>query len=249
MSKVWFFGDSFCDSEANWVKQVSKNLNAEIAHLGIAASSVSFLQNDLINNAHLISKNDFVIACLTNTHRFYFAGIHLDHHIVNYSAAHGENTQQVVSRHLKEVYPLLDEKQIYTKSLDITSSFNFFMKHLYDHYTYENNMCGVASHIVNDILPNLPTKKVIFFYSIRKDEYLNYPFYKQPNQITQIGFWETLLEYFLKEQGIEDIDEIIKKIHTPNHWIDDPVYEQMFWERYNPILKLIGAHTVEREYL
>ena len=123
------------------------------------------------------------------------------------------------------------------------------MKHLYDQSTYENNMCGVASHIVNEILPNLPTKKVVFFYSILKQEYLNYPFFKHPNQITQVGFWKTLLEYFVKERGIEDQVKIIKEIYTPNHWIDDPVYEQMFWERYNPILKLIGAHTAEREYL
>ena len=249
MSKVWFFGDSFCDSEANWVEQVSKNLNAEVAHLGIAASSVSFLQNDLINNAHLISKNDFVIVCLTNTHRYYLAKLHLDHHAVSSTVVHKENIQDLISRQLRSSDKTLDENEIYTKSLDIASSFNFYMKYLSDQDSYENNMCGVASHIVNDILPNLPTKKVIFFYSINKNEYLNYPFYRQPNQITQIGFWETLLEYFVKEQGIEDLDEIIKKIYTPNHWIDDPVYAEMFWKRYNPILKLIGAHTVKREYL
>lgn len=84
MNKIWFFGDSFCDSafkhetddenKLEWTDLLARDLNCNIAHLGIAGSSIPFLVKQYLENIDFIQPNDIVVFVYTSVYREYFKG-------------------------------------------------------------------------------------------------------------------------------------------------------------------------------
>ena len=126
------------------------------------------------------------------------------------------------------------------ETLDILTAFHSYIQHLHNSVSYNRDQTAMASYIVNTFLPNLKTKNVIYLYSLNKDTYTDKRYYINNDNIP-ISFWETQLNYFVKDKGIDDLPTMLSLTRTRNHWLDDPVWEKMFWETYNPIFKLIGA--------
>ena len=84
MNKIWFFGDSFCDTSFNcetedenkleWTDLLARDFNCNIAHLGTAGSSIPFLVKQYLENLDFIQPNDIVVFVYTSVYREYFKG-------------------------------------------------------------------------------------------------------------------------------------------------------------------------------
>ena len=245
MSKnnIFFFGDSYCEYNENWVKKVSNAVDAEVQHLGTGGAGISHLLETLHNTGHKIEKNDYVVVCLTDQiSRFYFADLHL---LINHFWL--GSIDMAPSKYIEEqrIKAGVDKEYLTTEkgvkeTLDILTAFHSYIQHLHNSVSYNRDQTAMASYIVNTFLPNLKTKNVIYLYSLNKDTYTDKRYYINNDNIP-ISFWETQLNYFVKDKGIDDLPTMLSLTRTRNHWIDDPIWEKMFWETYNPIFKLIGA--------
>jgi|TARA_B110000483_G_scaffold10259_1_gene12059 hypothetical protein len=245
MSKnnIFFFGDSYCEYNENWVKKVSNAVDAEVQHLGTGGAGISHLLETLHNTVHKIEKDDYVVVCLTDQiSRFYFADLHL---LINHLGI-GE-IGMTPSKYIEgqRIKAGVDKEYLATvkgaqSTGQILTAFRGYIKHLHNSITHSRDQTAMASYIVNTFLPNLKTKNAIYLYSMNKDTYTDKKYYINNDNIP-ISFWQAQLNYFVKHKDIVDLPTILTLTRSHNHWIDDPVWEKMFWKTYNPILKLIGA--------
>ena len=62
MAKIWFFGDSFCANNSNWVKQVAENVGCSIANFGVGGASLDDTLTTLIKKSKEIKKQQEVLS-------------------------------------------------------------------------------------------------------------------------------------------------------------------------------------------
>jgi hypothetical protein len=249
-SNIWFFGDSYLEHDANWVRFVADRCNAKIQELGVGGSSIPYLLKKLHQCGPSIKKDDYVVVSFTCAFRHYFAGLHLlqqmirkpvdeDHHhqaLNPYGFIEWEFRRQGVSR--KDVTTVEWQKKI----LNVLNSYNGFLEHLYDEPTQKLESFSIVSNIINNILPTLPTKKVIYFYSIDREDYEESLYFQKGTQPTVDSFYHQQLDFFAQNQNYDlDKDGIMAELKNKNHWIENPEMQKRFWTINNPILKLIGA--------
>ena len=235
MSKVWFFGDSFCANNDNWVAQVAKNLNCEIASLGIAGTSIEYLAESLLENRNLISEEDYVIVCFTDYPRHYIKGI-------NFRISHLFEGD--------ENWTTYDEEKSHFVSIDEEKkeAYKVFVEHLYTDDLYRKNSFIIINHIINDILTSLPTKKVIYFFSMA-DDIKTFEFYRQNQPVICIPLFNIFREFVENNEDYFNLsieDQYIRKaayLRSNNHFIEEPEYYKLFWQTINPVLEIIGAQT------
>jgi len=125
--------------------------------------------------------------------------------------------------------------------LDSLNAYDRYIRHLYDSNIFMQDYISVANNIIINILPNLPTKNVIYFYSINRYQYEESKFWQKGTQPTAESFYHLQLDYFAEDRNMADEGDIMLELRTPNHWVTDPKMQKRFWTTYNPILKLIGA--------
>jgi hypothetical protein len=248
MKKVWFFGDSYCAYEENWVKQVSINLNAEIANLGIPGSSVFFLLDDLLEKKDKIQKQDTVILCVTNTQRHFFNNIHLQPYMVDTLTK--EDAIHSINKDIMYYERFFRFKKVKTTAEDIYEAYKVYMKNLHTHTGNWHQGCSTTCHILDSILPSLKTKNILTLFSIYHDEFLNYSFFN-PNHIkSKKSLWEFTQTYIEDTLKIKDVGSQVKAVNAvPNHWIDTPEFHHRFWSTFNPAFKTIGADTPIKDLL
>jgi len=245
-SNIWFFGDSYCEFDDNWVNFISQKVNAKIQHLGTGGASIPHLLETLNKFESKIKKNDYVVVCITDPYRHYLGKLHLlKNHLTGYLVNH---TPQWSPFHFVENARLdsgVDKEVLHSdkgkaQTLDILCAFKNYVDHLYDEDSQVMCNRSIVSYIVNTFLPNLATKNVIYLYSINKDVYTNSKLFFN-SDIVPISLWELQINYFLRYENIDNPTVIKSKLETNNHWIDTPQWKKLFWETYNPIFKTIGA--------
>ena len=242
MANVWFFGDSYCACNSNWVKQISKNLNANVANLGIPGSSIGFLLDDLLRKHEDISSDDTVIVCVTDSNREYFPPAHLQPWAIS-SMERGEAINWInycinLSGGSSNPNPRLQAEHIY-------EAYREYIKFLFDeHHTTTKNH-AIFSHIYNTILPSLATNKVLVLFSIGSTEYIKYPFLNTYSEdLNTDSLWFFCGNYLTTNKLVNSWDEAVEYVRIlENHWIDTPEYEYAFWNKFNPYFEKIGAAT------
>jgi len=85
---------------------------------------------------------------------------------------------------------------------------------------------AIVDYIRSVEIPNLPTSKVATFYSIDKEVEGSSILPPDPKP----SIWELVRK--VKKDKLVDFDIEWVKLHSPNHWIDSPVYEEVFFNTY-----------------
>lgn len=232
MANLYFFGDSYCDCNENWVKLVGEQLKAPIHRLGQGGSSIDFLLDDLIRNKHRVTPDDYVIVCITDHMRHYFHNTHL-------------RVPMVLEDHIVKPWNSANHVQEH-----LLNSYSVYVNELLDWNILKREKAIKANHIINDILPNIGTSNYIYFNSINGDDY-DYEFYSSPQQVMCEPLYFIAFDYLTDKYKDELIDLSVKEMHdwvilrlfTPNHWVEESNfdYHNYFFERVNPVLDLIGA--------
>lgn len=242
MSNVWFFGDSFCAYESNWVKQISRNLNANIANLGIPGSSIGFLLEDLLRSHKHIGSDDTVIICVTDSLREYFPPAHLQ----PWGMTTMEKKEAI--HYIKYCIDLSKDssnKDINPHAEDIYKTYKEYLKSLFNEDHVKTKNYAIFSHIYNSILPSLATKKVLVLFSIDSSEYIKYPFINNFSEaLNSDSLWIFCINFLISNNLVNSWDEGVEYIsNTENHWINTPEYAYAFWKKFNPYFDKIGAAT------
>jgi len=227
MGNLYFFGDSYCHSNSNWVNLVSIQLKAPIANLGVAGSSVDFLIEDILNKKHLITPDDYVIVCITDQKRSFFRQNHL-----RQGMAHTPDDLNSISG-------------IPTK---ILAAYTDYVRILLDEDQVNRNHSIQVDHLVNRILRNLKTKKIIYFNSI-SNTHTRYQYFHSPQEVSCDALYEIGCDYITNKyksdiitHSVGDLHKFVsKKLLSLNHWVEDSSYHNYFFKRVNPVLDLIGA--------
>ena len=232
MANLYFFGDSYCDCNENWVKLVSEQLKAPACNLGQGGSSIDFLLDDIIRNKHRINPDDYVIVCITDSQRHYFHNLHFRLAMVVPQVTEDRWSE---SKHIPE---------------HLYNAYSSFVNELVDWYMLRREKSIKANHIINDILPKLNTKNIIYFNSINNLD-LDYEYYSSPQQVMCDPLYQIAFDFLIEKHKDELMDMtvddmhkfVILKLMTPNHWVEgnDYKYHNYFFERVNPVLELIGA--------
>lgn len=242
MKKVWFFGDSYCGYEENWVKQIATNLNAEVANLGVPGSSVYFLLNDLLEKRDKIQKEDTVILCITNTDRHFFNYTNLQPYMVH--TLKREDALGYLRYDLNRNRGFLKLKNIELQAEEIYDAYRGYLSTLYSRMENWKQVCAITSHILDSIVPSLRTNNVLNLFSIYHNEYEEYKFFNPKHFHSQQSLWEFCSDYVKNTLKITDMVEMVKAVNDlPNHWIDTPEYYYKFWSTFNPAFEKIGAAT------
>lgn len=263
MNNIWFFGDSFVADDDNWVRFVADRCNSKIQHLGEGGASLDHTLTALHKFMGKIKSKDTVVITITDPFRLYLGGLHLLHQMLVPDEEFNMNIQNLnpygyIENEYKRLgiatYEELQTAEWRKKILNVTTAFDGYINHLWDQEANRITGFAKANHIISHIIPNLNTKKVVWFYSIDGDLYEDSNFFHNTsNQPKAQSFWHTLIEYFAKHENRSFPSmntNIMKRVQTPNHWIKSDHFENIFWGTYNPILKLIGAdnpkHNIQK---
>jgi len=227
MSKVWFFGDSFCANDNNWVKQVASNLNSEIANLGIGGASLNHTLTTIVKNSKKIQKDDYVIVCFTATKRHFFKDINF-------------RSSQIFEAD-RNIWVSWDEDKKHYMPIpnDLIAAYSQFYKNLYTEDIEDLIYTITVNHIINDILPGLKTNKSIYFHSMNPIP-IKYEFFNQGQVRVCKPLWHIIIDYLASKNRL---DSIMDETWSDNHFLDDPNYAKVWWDEINPVLELIGAEN------
>lgn len=243
---IWFFGDSFCEFDDNWVSIITQQVNAKIQHLGTGGASIPHLLERLNKFEFKIKKNDYVVVCISDPYRHYLGKLHLlNNHLTGYLVNHTDAHTPFDFVQNARFNSGIEKEVLYSdkgkaQTLDILCAFKNYVDHLYDKDSQVMCNRSIVSYIVNTFLPNLATKNVIYLYTINRDVYTNSKYFFNSDAVP-VSFWELLIEYFLRHENIGDLTTIKNKTASNNHWVNSLQWEELFWRTYNPIFKTIGA--------
>lgn len=242
MANVWFFGDSYCAHNENWVKQISKNLNANVANLGVPGSSIGFLLNELLRKHEHIKSNDTVIICATNSLREYFPPVHLQPWSINSLSKKEALGHIEYSLQLSEY---ASDKDLDIRAEHIYGTYTEYLKHLLNEQHLREKTQAIFTHIYKGILPSLATKKQLVLFSIDSAEYIKYPFMKPYiHELNKDALWLFCADYLITNNYFNTFEECVEYVSTlENHWIDTPDYEYAFWIKFNTYFEKIDAAT------
>lgn len=218
-NRLWLFGDSFVQYPENWVVTLTAKSKSKVHSLGVGGASIYWVLIDILNNYDKIKKEDKILICIPSTQRWFFNKVHF-------------NPQDSNLGWSQDTKPLRDR--------DTIDAFKKYI--LYLHSTEESTLyaASIASHIINVIIPNLPTNKVTYLFSVEGEQYLdgwhkrfiNTREYEPPSLLTTgLNFIEKV---YGKDTPLEGIF-----LNTNNHWIDHPQYSKEWWDTYDPVLEIL----------
>lgn len=226
MNKIWFFGDSFCAYNENWVNDLAQKCNCEVAHLGTVGSSLIFLLNDLEKYKNQIKPDDRVVVLFTGVFRDYYNGNHFltTQHASGLSCFYGHvkhNNQEIKN---------------------ITETFDKFRLLFFNQKEYEIRASAVICHIINSVIPSLKTNKVIYHYSLNnagvRPFLSSYTKQREYEPVDFMNFGEKFCIKYIPDRNSRNIILTLDKEYgTNNHWVKHPLYKEKWWETYEPIFK------------
>ena len=226
MSKLWVFGDSFCQYNANWIKDLAGE--DEVMLFGKGGTSLLYTYKMLYNSVKDISADDKVLIGLTSVDRHMFRDWNLSGMIDNKERdiAKWEKIRKAKGKDVNK-YIRKDEEYAAAKG---------YFKYLHDHD--DCGMLGNAlmSHIINVVVPSLKTQRVAIVKTIGRDTDSTYNPDLNTNTLFDITFnW--LVNKGKCKQGDEQC--AVSYMNTDNHWIDDEGYKEYFFNEIKQQLKLI----------
>ena len=230
MAKIWFFGDSFCANNSNWVKQVAENVGCSIANFGVGGASLDDTLITLIKKSKEIKKQDYVVVCFTSPLRHLFNGINL----------------RVALVEKDDLWVSWDEKLGHYMPInkDMVEAYKLFVKHLYNIDEDYLKYTITVNHIINDILPSLSTANSIYFDSMAKIP-IEYEFFSHNQPAICKPFWVIAIDFLQSKYSSlpygEFYDLLLDQTTRDNHFLDHPEYAKEWWSNLNPVLELIGA--------
>ena len=230
MAKIWFFGDSFCANNSNWVKQVAENVGCSIANFGVGGASLDDTLTTLIKKSKEIKKQDYVVVCFTSPRRHLFNGVNL----------------RVTLVEKDELWVSWDEKKGHYMPInkDMVEAYKLFVKHLYNIDEDYLKYTITVNHIINDILPSLSTANSIYFDSMAKIP-IKYEFFRHNQPAICKPFWHVAMDFLQSKYSSLPYSKfyelLIEQTTRDNHFIDHPEYAKEWWSNLNPVLELIGA--------
>lgn len=225
MNKIWFFGDSFCAWNENWVSDLAQKCNCEIAHLGVPGSSLTFVLHDILNHRDKISSQDRVVILFTGIYRDYYNGMHF-----------------MTSQYAGSLTSTLGVEVSNTQTNEIKQGYEKFRFLFFNTKEYKIRACTTVSHIINSIIPTLQTDKIVYHYSLNNQEIrkLISPYVisrkYEPKSFMEFG------ENFCKKY-IPDKDPVRIMLSQDltyrgkNHWVNHPKFEEEWWETFDPLFK------------
>lgn len=230
MAKIWFFGDSFCANNSNWVKQVAENVGCSIANFGVGGASLDDTLITLIKKSKEIKKQDYVVVCFTSPLRHLFNGINL----------------RVALVEKDDLWVSWDEKLGHYMPInkDMVEAYKLFVKHLYNIDEDYLKHTITVNHIINDILPSLSTANSIYFDSMQELP-IKYEFFRHNQPAICKPFWHVAMDFLQSKYSSlpygEFYDLLLDQTTRDNHFLDHPEYAKEWWSNLNPVLELIGA--------
>lgn len=230
MAKIWFFGDSFCANNSNWVKQVAENVGCSIANFGVGGASLDDTLTTLIKKSKEIKKQDYVVVCFTSPRRHLFNGVNL----------------RVTLVEKDELWVSWDEKKGHYMPInkDMVEAYKLFVKHLYNVDEDYLKYTITVNHIINDILPSLSTANSIYFDSMAKIP-IEYEFFSHNQPAICKPFWVIAIDFLQSKYSSLPYSKfyelLIEQTTRDNHFLDHPEYAKEWWSNLNPVLELIGA--------
>jgi hypothetical protein len=233
MAKIWFFGDSFCANNSNWVKQVAENVGCKIANFGVGGASIDDTLTTLIKKSKEIKKQDYVVVCFTSPRRHLFNGINLRVGLIE---------QELPI----EDWVAWDEKRGHYMPIDegMVEAYKLFFKHLYNEDEENLKHTITVNHIINDVLPSLPTANSIYFDSMQEIP-IKYEFFHHNQPAICKPFWVIAIDFLQSKHSSLPYEEfhnlLIEQTTRDNHFLDHPEYVKEWWSNLNPVLELIGA--------
>jgi len=216
MSKIWFFGDSYVSFKTNWVQELANRCNAEVAHLGVAGSSIYFLLLDLLDNYNTIDSHDKVVIAITSDSRWYFNKVHF--------MPHKDSEEWILN-------------QSYS-SEDMLNAFQYFTKYLYNVGDNVKFTSAIVSFILNVLLPKISTKQIVYHYTISPFPFQpkNNDFNVQTREYEPISFYEFQIKFLRKYYPeVDNPMEVLNRYK--NHWLEHPEYFGEWWETYDLLFK------------
>lgn len=231
MAKIWFFGDSFCANNSNWVKQVAENVGCSIANFGVGGASLDDTLTTLIRKTQNIKEEDYVVVCITSPYRHLFNGVNFRIQMIEQTTPFSD-------------WVCWDEEKSHYVPIDneMVEAYKVFIKYLYSDYEENLKYSITANHIVNDILPNLPTVNSIYFNCF---DPVKYEFYNERQSVTSKPFFTIARDFLQSKNSSLPYEEfhnlLIEQTTRDNHFLDHPEYAKEWWSNLNPVLKLIGA--------
>ena len=225
---LYVFGDSFCAHNENWIKRIQIEGNFDYVYIfSIPGSSLTYTLEKLYTNINKINKSDGVIVGMTDHARQYLSGFHL------------------------RPFNSLDTNKIFSENpetdsidSDIIKSYEEYLKYFYDDFQTLKHLIPTYHYVKKSIPKLLKTKKFVSFYTmfsnpidlcagtkvggLKYNEFLpvykkTFPFAEHP------GMFEVAID-FTKLHKLPS-----SSLHTNNHWIDHPSYEEYFWDIYKPL--------------
>jgi len=220
-NKLWLFGDSFMSYNENWVEELARRTNCEVAHLGELGSSVQFLLIDLLNSMDRIKRNDRVLIGITNPARFYFNSKH-------YHSLWIEHKDKFNLRYYSG-------KKYSTEELNCLVE---YLMHFYHPDQDDIYKSAIVSHIINIIFPRISANHKQYVFTIKPEPYIRERLnFIELRDNEPPSFMDTALK-FLEETYPTDERVVVRHVfdnhlNGNNHWIDHPDYFNYFWKVYD----------------
>jgi len=164
--RIWFLGDSFCEHDGSWVKYFREKYNLELMSLGTSGASLDHLIQEvhkLLTKGIDIREDDRVVICLTQSERFYSRGRHYGVWITReedpkypFFTHFGINTFNLFSKKVEKTSSL----ENINENKPILQAYKDWVIHLLDRQI--KGLCGIShlSHLVNTMIPKLPTNNI-----------------------------------------------------------------------------------------
>ena len=126
---IWFFGDSYLEHDANWVRYVADRCKAKIQELGVGGSSITYLLKRLNHLAPKIKKEDYVVVGITDAARHHFAGLHLMLHMVRKPIS-------LIASHHNKLNPSYKKHKVHIRYLDLSVKNHHYPKSLFRNFHF-----------------------------------------------------------------------------------------------------------------
>lgn len=171
--RLFCLGDSFCEYDATWIRQVRERYNLDLGSLGTGGSSLHFLVDQVykLTKLHTLKPEDCIIVCITSANRFYSRGRHFGTWV-------GSSILDPLASTYSSKSYLLETNSIEATHKDQGSFERKKTVEAYLTWLYElscpiaESLQGISiiSHIFSNIIPTLGTKRIAVFHNFSNED-------------------------------------------------------------------------------
>tara|TARA_A100000172_G_scaffold78689_1_gene64571 strand:- start:527 stop:1213 length:687 start_codon:yes stop_codon:yes gene_type:complete len=212
-SKLWCFGDSYCEYDSNWISTIRKHCNLDLGSLGQGGSSLLQTYYQIIKVKDLIKENDRILFCVTSYTRDRFNG------------------------NFFNVMKIADEMKIIPMNLQTpeqTKAYKDYITYLYNDEEQKIKGEALIYLIINKLFKEVPTKKIAIIPSIWND-------YNMDAKPIHSFTWNYLKNKF-PDKDDEFLWSFIRS-PIRNHWYSNEEFTIAFWKHFKEDLKPLDFDT------